>query len=104
MNNQFVVGIGVHILCKDKKIREIVLTHKQATSLLNFLIHKQGGTLKLSAHTLEIYSSRRVSRDKEPDYISLAWQLCYRNPIYIEHHKYLEVVSHDYGKVATLQL
>lgn len=77
MSEPFIHGIGVYVGCADGKIRNVDITKKQATSLLNWLIHKQGGTIKLSAHTLKLFTEQPapVSKREERDYVPLARQL-----------------------------
>lgn len=75
-----ILGIGVHVLCSDGKIREVVMNPRLAGKILEFVKHKQGGKIILGPHVLQIsYASVAVSKEKEVDYIPLARQLIYRS-------------------------
>jgi hypothetical protein len=74
-----ILAMGVHILCADKKIREVEMNPKLADKILGLIKHVHGGAIHVSAHTLEVYlipPPEPVSRDKGVDaYVPLARQL-----------------------------
>lgn len=83
-----ILAAGVHLLCADKKIREVEMTPKLADKILGLIKHNHGGKIRVMPHTLDIYMVPPVSKEKDGDvinhefgYIPLARQLLLGNLI-----------------------
>jgi len=76
-NPPIILGVGVHILLSNGEVREVKMNSKLAISILNLLKHRSPKGIIDLGHRIKIdyVQPAPVSREKGPDYISLARQL-----------------------------